>query len=54
MKKVWEVIVADKGGNQIDSVYFDSMKAAHAFKPSTGHVTCVCEWRVFNYKDIVK
>lgn len=50
--KVYEVVVCDSDGNAIDSVYFNSYKAAEMYKSERGHVTCICEWPVFTTKDI--
>ena len=51
-RKIYEVVVCDTEGNAIDSVYFNSHKAAKTYKPEYGHTTLICEWPLFTIKDI--
>lgn len=51
-KHVYEVVVLDGESNPVDSIYFDSYKAAKAFKPKTGRVTYIAQWPIYSYKDL--
>lgn len=51
--KVYEVSVCNIEGEKIDTLYFNSYKAAKLFKPYSGHVSCIGEFPLFTSKDII-
>lgn len=53
---VYEVVSTNIHNGRRDSSYFDSMKAARRWKENVegvgNCVATICQWRVFNNKDI--
>lgn len=52
MKYVYQVIIVNIEGDEIDSRFFSSHKAAKMFKSMAGRATCIVQHPVFTEKDV--